>query len=111
MSGGDSLPATRKSNRLTVVTVRNAPVGRHSDGAGLSLIVAAPDRKYWQFRYMRNLKGREMSLGNAESVSLAEARIRAADCRKLLAQDTDPLEHRRATEAAQKPATAAHKFA
>jgi integrase len=109
-SGGEFLPATRKSNRLTVASVRSAKVGRHGDGNGLSLIVSAPDRKHWQFRYMRNLKGREMSLGNAEHVSLADARQRAADCRKLLAQGVDPLEDKQASKAAREPA-AAHTFA
>ena len=107
--GGDSLPATRKSNRLTVSSVRSAKVGRHGDGNGLSLIVSAPDRKHWQFRYMRNLKGREMSLGNAEHVSLADARQRAADCRKLLAQGVDPLDHKQAAKVQAPPAT--HTFA
>jgi integrase len=110
-SGGESVPATRKSNRLTAAAVRSAKAGRHSDGAGLSLIVSGPDRKHWQFRWMRNLKGREMSLGNAEHVSLADARQRAADCRKLLSQGIDPLDHRRASDAAQKPTPAAHTFA
>ena len=76
----------RSANRLTAAAVRAAKVGRHGDGNGLSLIVTAPDRKHWQFRYMRNLKGREMSLGNAAHVTLAEARQRAAECHKLLSR-------------------------
>lgn len=110
-SSGDSLPATRKSNRLSAAAVRSAKVGRHGDGAGLSLIVSGPDRKNWQFRWMRNLRGREISLGNAEHIGLADARQRAADCRKLLSQGIDPLDHRRASDAAQKTTPAAHTFA
>ena len=108
-SGGETLPATRRSNRLTVAAVRSAKVGRHGDGAGLSLIVSAPDRKHWQFRYYRRNKGREMSLGSAEHVSLAEARQRAADCRKLLAHGKDPLDQKQATKAT-KELPAAHTF-
>jgi len=76
----------------------------------LSLIVTAPDRKHWQFRYMRAGRGREMSLGNARDVTLAEAREKAAECRRLLVQGIDPLEHRQSARAAHKP-VAAHTFA
>lgn len=99
----------RTANRLTATAVRTAKVGRHGDGNGLSLIVTAPDRKHWQFRYMRNLKGREMSLGNAAHVTLAEARQRAAECHKLLSQGVDPLDQKQASRATQEP-TAARTF-
>jgi Phage integrase central domain/Arm DNA-binding domain len=108
-SGGDGT-STRKTHRLTAAAVRSAKVGRHGDGLGLSLIVTAPDRKHWQFRYMRAGRGREMSLGNARDVTLAEARDKAADCRRLLAQGVDPLERRQSDRAEHKPA-AAHTFA
>jgi integrase len=97
-------------HRLTAAAVRSAKVGRHGDGLGLSLIVSAPDRKHWQFRYMKAGRGREMSLGNARDITLAEARVKAAECRRLLAQGIDPLEHRQSARAARKPA-AAHTFA
>ena len=43
-----------------------------------------------------------MGLGSAHKggISLAEARIKAAEARQLLAQGIDPLEHTRAVEAA-----------
>ncbi len=40
-----------------------------------------------------------MGLGSAESVSLAEARARAAECRKLHEAGIDPIEHRKAAQA------------
>jgi hypothetical protein len=64
----------RTAHRLSAAAVRSAKAGRHGDGNGLSLIVTSPERKHWQFRYMRAGKGREMSLGNAAHVTLAEAR-------------------------------------
>ncbi len=94
----------RTSNRLTAAAVRNAKVGRHGDGNGLSLIVTAPERKHWQFRYMRAGKGREMSLGNAAHVTLADARQRAQEAHKLLSQGVDPLDQRQASSAAHKSA-------
>jgi integrase len=89
----------RAVNRLTAAVVRSAKVGRHGDGNGLSLIVTAPDRRHWQYRYMRGGKGREMSLGSAAEISLAQARERAAECRRLLAQGVDPLDQRKAARA------------
>ena len=100
----------RIANRLTATAVRTAKVGRHGDGNGLSLIVTAPDRRHWQFRYMRNLKGREMNLGNAAHVTLAEARQRAAECHKMLSQGVDPLDQKRASRGVQEP-SAARTFA
>ena len=109
-SGGDTGITTRKANRLTAAAVRSAKVGRHGDGNGLSLIVTAPDRRHWQFRYMRAGRGREMSLGNAMHITLAEARQKAAECHKLLAQDIDPLDRRQASRIVQEP-TATRTFA
>jgi hypothetical protein len=42
----------RVSNRLTVnaVKLQRAP-GKYGDGNGLWLVVDAPDRRYWHYRY------------------------------------------------------------
>src|SRR5262249_41900149 len=77
--------------------VRNARVpGRYPDGAGLSLIVSAPNRRHWQLRYQRAGKAREMSLGNADHVTLAEAREKAMEAHKQLSLGIDPLDARQA---------------
>jgi Arm DNA-binding domain len=39
-------------------------------------------------------RSREMGLGSCSTVSLAEARDRAAECRKLREQEIDPIEAR-----------------
>jgi hypothetical protein len=70
----------------------------------LSLIVTAPNRKHWQFRYMRAGQGREMSLGNAALVTLAEAREKAQEAHKLLARGICPLGRRQASSASLEPA-------
>jgi integrase len=93
----------RTAHRLSAAAVRSAKAGRHGDGNGLSLIVTSPDRKHWQFRYMRAGKGREMSLGNAAHVTLAEARERAQEAHRLLARGVDPLGERQASSAALVP--------
>lgn len=67
--------------------------GMHLDGKGLYLHVSKSGAKSWLFRYMMaGGKRREMGLGPYPSVSLAEARQKAEECRKLTAGGKDPLE-------------------
>lgn len=74
----------------------------HGDGDGLWLRVVSEERRSWIFRY----KHREMGLGAYPAVSLAEAREKAEAARKLLANNIDPLEHRREEKAAKEIAKA-----
>lgn len=76
--------------------VAAAGPGYHCDGAGLYLLVAAEGTASWVFRYRLNGRKREMGLGSAAVFSLAEARERAREARKLLADGLDPIERRRA---------------
>jgi integrase len=81
--------------QLTPAQVRTLRTpGRHLDGDGLSLHVKAPDRRYWTFRYQRDGRERVMTFGNADKVSLAQARAKAAQARDKLHQDIDPLEQK-----------------
>lgn len=70
--------------------------GRYGDGLGLWLQVSPTLTKSWIFRYMRHGKAREMGLGPLHTITLAEARQKATDCRKLLLDGHDPIEVRRA---------------
>lgn len=70
--------------------------GRYADGNGLWLQVKPSGSRSWLFRYTRNGKARHMGLGPLRDVSLAHARAKAADCRKVLLDDRDPLDERRA---------------
>ncbi len=71
--------------------------GRHADGGGLFLSVSADgSRKRWVFFYKRGGKQREMGLGAASTVSLAEARKKADAARRILADGIDPLDAKRA---------------
>lgn len=92
----------RGANRLTAksVTGKKRP-GYYADGLGLYLQVGASGSKSWLFRYMRARKAREMGLGSASKVSLAQARQKAADARNLIAMGVDPLEARKAAKAGQ----------
>ena len=79
--------------------------GRYSDGGNLYLFITPNGGKRWTFfyRFGKSADGkpirREMGLGSAAKgeVSLAEAREKALDARKLLNAGIDPLEARKAS--------------
>ena len=89
--------------RLTDRAVKTAGVGRYGDGDGLQLIVSDNGRRKWVLRFQMNGARRDMGLGSYPAVTLSEARIAAADARKLIAQNVDPLDARAASRKAAKP--------
>ena len=68
--------------------------GRHGDGGGLYLVVAADGSRKWVFRFAWNGKQRDMGLGALRHVSLAEARTAASAARQHLRADRDPIAER-----------------
>lgn len=71
--------------------------GRHSDGGGLYLLVRKRGdgiEKLWLFRYKRGGRGASketsISLGPSRDVTLAEARVKAGQCRAALQRGADP---------------------
>ena len=86
---------------LTAARVRRAEQpGRYFDnrGDGLYLLVAPGGTKSWAQRVSVNGKRRDIGLGSARTVALAEARDRAFENRRLVAQGGDPVaEKRKAT--------------
>ena len=64
--------------------------GRYADGGGLYLLVT-PRQRSWIFVYVREGRRREMGLGSAATVSLADARRKAETLRRQLADGIDPL--------------------
>jgi integrase len=84
-----------RMGKLTAATVRGLrSPGKYADGAGLMLHVKNAKRRYWVFRYERAGKARHMTLGTADTVSLAEARARHTEARSLLLRGVDPLDER-----------------
>lgn len=77
-----------KLHAKSVATIQE--YGSYSDGGGLALVVK-PDRRSWVFRYSWQGKERYMGLGSAKSVSLADARAKAAKARALVSQGIDPI--------------------
>jgi integrase len=69
--------------------------GYYSDGGGLYLKVSGAAGRSWVFRYRVAGRLREMGLGSAHTISLADARQAATECRKLRVQGVDPIDARR----------------
>src|SRR5579862_5768753 len=85
----------RAIGKLTALGVTQAKKrGYYSDGGGLFLQVSASGSKSWVFRFREAGRLREMGLGPTHTVTLAEARQRALDCRKLRLEGHDPIEVR-----------------
>ena len=61
-----------------------------SDGGGLYLLIHTNGGKYWQMAYRFAGKQKTLSLGVYPDVTLADARERRDQARKLLANNTDP---------------------
>lgn len=78
----------------------------YADGGGLYLQVTASGAKSWIFRYRFGAKRRDMGLGPLHTVSLADARSKATECRALKLAGDDPIEHHRQALAAKKAALA-----
>ncbi len=65
------------------------------DGRGLYLLVSPNGSKGWRFKYRFQSKEKLLSLGTYPEVSLADARERLEECRKLVAKGIDPSEFRK----------------
>jgi len=75
---------------LTALKVWHGKVGRHADMYGLYLLVRETGTRSWVLRMQHNGQRRDFGLGAVHDVSLAEARIRAADLRKAVRAGIDP---------------------
>lgn len=79
------------------------------DGNGLLLLINPDGGKYWRLKYRYGGTEKLLALGVYPQISLAGARERAADARKLLQQDIDPSKQRKADKAAKLAALDAEK--
>ena len=77
---------------LTATKVKSlTEPGRYSDGGGLMLHVRAGGAKSWILRTQVDGKRRDIGLGSAKAVPLADARQAAEEIRRKLAQGIDPV--------------------
>jgi hypothetical protein len=95
----------RGAARLSAVVIPKLKPGLHSDGGGLYM-QAKGGARTWIFRFMLRGRAREMGLGPLHTVTLAEARDKARQCRKLLLEGVDPIEARKVRQAEQRLAEA-----
>ncbi|RQW83017.1 MAG: DUF4102 domain-containing protein [Geobacter sp.] len=71
-----------------------------ADGGGLYLLVTPSGGKLWRCDYRYNNKRRTLAFGAYPSITLADARQRRDDAKKLVANDVDPGEVKKALKAA-----------
>lgn len=85
---------------LTNTALRNAKPGpkvrRLFDAKGLYLEISPAGGRWWRIKYRFQGKERRLSLGVYPDTSLADARARCDDARKVLAAGIDPSAQRKA---------------
>ena len=82
-------------SKLTARKVEAAKPGKYSDGGNLYLIVSESGARKWVLRFTWLGRAKEMGLGSATSVPLADAREKAASARRKVAQGLNPIEERK----------------
>ncbi len=83
---------------LSAVQLKRLAPGRHADGNGLYLVVEESGARRWLLRTVVQGRRRDLGLGSLSVASLADARQRAAEYRRLARDGGDPTaeKHRRA---------------
>ena len=88
---------------LTVTATNNAKPKdkpyKLTDEKGLYLFIQSSGSKLWRFDYRFGGKRKTLALGSFPDVSLSDARDRRDAARKLLANDADPSETKKAAKA------------
>ena len=98
---------TDKQIKAAIINHRkeeNKSLVKLADGNGLFFIIDKKGYVYWRFDYTRPIskKRNSISFGTYPEVSLAEAREKRAEYRKLIAQEIDPaIEKQKVEEKAQ----------
>jgi integrase len=80
---------------LTARKVQTAKRGKYSDGGNLYLIVSPTGARKWVLRFTWRGKAKEMGLGSATVVPLADAREKASSAYRKVAQGINPIEDRK----------------
>lgn len=83
------------AGNLTARKVQTAKPGKYSDGGNLYLIVSPTGARKWVLRFTWRGKAKEMGLGSATTVDLADARDRATAARRKVAHGVNPIEDRK----------------
>jgi integrase len=85
------------ASKLTARKVETAKPGKYSDGGNLYLIVSETGSRKWVLRFTWRGRAKEMGLGSAASVPLADAREKAGSARHKIALGLNPIDERKRT--------------
>jgi integrase len=94
MECGSQMKATGRhpDRALSALRVRTlTKPGRYTDGNGLYLVIEPSGAKRWILRTVVQGRRRDMGLGSARLVSLADARDKARDLRRIARNGGDPI--------------------
>lgn len=83
------------TGKLSPRKVATAKPGKYSDGGNLYLMVSPSEARKWILRFTWRGRPKEMGLGSAASVPLAEARERATQARQMIARGLNPIDERK----------------
>src|SRR4051794_27662007 len=95
----------KRGEELTALKVKTIKTpGVHAGGGvpGLYLQVTEGSGRSWVYRYKLGARRRDMGLGPADAIGLANARRRANEARRMVLDGIDPVEMRRAKRDAAK---------
>ena len=88
--------------KLTATKIKNVKPGgkpqKLSDGGGMFLLVQTSGTKLWRLSYRYDGKQKTLSLGKYPTVTLAEAREKREELKKLLAKGIDPGAYRKSVK-------------
>src|SRR6201996_6178365 len=100
MECGMDHPRKHPQKALTQLRINGlSKAGRYGDGNGLYLVVDPSGAKRWVLRTVVRGKRRDIGLGGLRVVTLAEARTKAIEYRKLAREGGDPIEAKRSAKA------------
>ncbi len=90
--------------KLTDLQVKNAKPGKHSDGAGLYVMVTVSGGRLWRYDYRVGGVRKTLTLGKYPTVGLMDARLRHLEAVRSIEQGIDPMLERKRTKAASRVA-------
>src|SRR6266403_3074325 len=92
---GDWIGDRSMAGKLTARKIETARAGKYSDGNNLYLMVSRTGSRKWVLRFTWRGRGKEMGLGTPSTVSLADAREKAATACRKIAQGLNPIDERK----------------
>lgn len=100
-----SMPGRYPQMPLSDLAVRKTKPGpkpiKLSDAGGLYLLISPAGSRYWRWKYRYGGKEKLMAFGVFPEVSLANARARRDEARRVLSKGMDPAAQKKAARAAQ----------